>query len=73
MNAGPALSSDAKTLYVVVTTDGPLDTKPSGYLVALDAATLAPKGAVSLRDPATLALAWLSSNSSAVAHRRARR
>ena len=65
MNAGPALSSDAKTLYAVVTTAGPLDAKPSGYLVALDAATLAPKGAVSLRDPATLALAWLSSNSSA--------
>ena len=33
--------------------------------MALDAATLAPKGAVSLRDPATRALAWISSNSSA--------
>ena len=65
MNAGPALSSDAKTLYAVVTTDVPLDARPSGYLVALDAATLAPKGAVSLRDPATQALAWISSNSSA--------
>ena len=65
MNAGPALSSDAKTLYAVVTTDVPLDARPSGYLVALDAATLAPKGAVSLRDPATQALAWISSDSSA--------
>jgi hypothetical protein len=65
MNAGPALSSDAKTLYAVVTLDVPPDTKLSGYLVALDAATLAPKRAVALRDPATLAPAWISGNSSA--------
>jgi hypothetical protein len=65
MNAGPALSPDAKTLYVVVTTDVPLAAHPSGYLVALDAATLATKGRVSLRDPATQALAWISTNSSA--------
>jgi hypothetical protein len=65
MNAGPALSPDAKTLYAVVTTDVPLNVHASGYLVALDAATLAPKGRVLLRDPGTSTPAWLNTNSSA--------
>ena len=65
MNAGPALSPDAKTLYAVVTTDVPLTDHPSGYLVALDSASLAPKGRAPLLDPATQAPAWISTDSSA--------
>jgi hypothetical protein len=65
MNSGPALSPDAKTLYVVVTTDVALNVQASGYLVALDAATLAPKSRVALLDPATSTPAWISTNSSA--------
>jgi hypothetical protein len=48
MNSAPALSSDQKTLYVAVNTNGD---SAKGYLVALDAATLAVKGKVLLIDP----------------------
>jgi hypothetical protein len=65
MNSGPALSPDAKTLYVVVTTDVPLNVQASGYLVALDAVTLAPKSRAALLDPVTSTSAWISTNSSA--------
>lgn len=46
MNSAPALSADQKTLYVAV--NGPTR---KGYLLALDAATLAPKGKALLVDP----------------------
>ncbi len=65
MNAGPALSPDEKTLYIVATSDVPLTVRATGSLIALDAATLAPKSRVVLRDPATSAPAWVNSNSSA--------
>jgi len=65
MNAAPAVSPDGKTLYAVVTTSVPLSARPTGYLVALDAATLVPKARVALRDPVTGASAWISTDSSA--------
>jgi hypothetical protein len=60
MNSAPALSTDQKTLYVAVNND---DGK--GYLLALDAATLAPKAKVLLADPQTKALASVSDDSTA--------
>ena len=65
MNAGPALSPDEKTLYIVATTDVPLNARATGFLVALDATTLAPKSRAMLRDPATSTPAWVNTNSSA--------
>jgi Bacterial Ig-like domain (group 3) len=56
MNAGPALSNDEKTVYVVC--KGPLNGGNNGdgsfyggYLVALDSATLATKSKVFIADP----------------------
>jgi len=65
INAAPAVSPDGRTLYAVVTTSVALSAHPTGYLVALDAATLAPKARVALRDPVTGASAWISTDSTA--------
>ena len=52
-NCAPALSADGSTLYVVFNNVPPVNTRPSGRLVALDATTLALKAQVALTDPAT--------------------
>jgi hypothetical protein len=48
-NCAPALSKDGTVLYVAVRDGGP--TSGTGYLVALNAATLAPLGRATLLDP----------------------
>ena len=60
MNVAPALSPDGRTLYAAVNTStgNPI----TGYLVALDAATLTPRSRVQLRDPVTNALSRVSDN-----------
>jgi hypothetical protein len=58
-NCAPALSSDQRTLYVAVS-DG-----TRGYLVALDAQTLAPVSHIALTDPQTGSPALVSDDSSA--------
>ncbi len=50
MNSAPALSPDLRTLYVAVNTRN-AEFSQSGYLLALDSATLATKGRVLLTDP----------------------
>jgi hypothetical protein len=47
-NCAPALSADGGTLYIAVS-----DPDDAGYLLALNAATLAPRSKVRLKDPAT--------------------
>jgi hypothetical protein len=65
MNSAPALSNDLSTLYVVATSFPAPPEHPWGVLLALDAQTLATRSAVTLRDPATGELAWVSDNGSA--------
>ena len=62
MNSAPALSMDSRTLYVAVS-GGAASGRASGYLLALDSATLATRGKIFLADPATAAPAWLSESS----------
>ena len=64
MNSAPALSADLSTLYVVATNAPPVGVRPWGMLLALDAQTLATRGQIELRDPATGALGWISDNGS---------
>ena len=52
-NAAPALSNDGSTLYVVVNNVPPANVRPSGRLLALNAATLATQAHVALLDPAS--------------------
>ena len=59
-NCAPALSLDGSTLYIVFNTVTPINGRPSGRLVALDATTLAIKSQIALNDPATGAAAWIS-------------
>lgn len=63
-NAGPALSLDEGTLYVVVNDVPPAGTRSQGRLVALDAATLATRASVPLLDPASGAPAWVNDDAS---------
>jgi hypothetical protein len=60
MNCAPALSNDGATLYVVFNSGGPVNSRPVGRLVALDATTLATRAHRPLLDPATGADAWVS-------------
>jgi hypothetical protein len=60
MNSAPALSSDLKTLYVAVNGAPVAGSAQSGYLLALDSATLATKARVTLLDPGTGARARVS-------------
>jgi len=64
MNAAPALSLDQRTLYVAVNT-APTNALQTGYLLALDAATLALKARQALVDPRTGQPARLSDSSTA--------
>ncbi len=64
MNAAPALSLDQRTLYVAVNT-APTNALQTGYLLALDAATLALKAKQALVDPRTGQPARLSDSSTA--------
>ena len=65
MNSAPALSQDLQTLYVVVASNPPAGEHPFGYLLALDAATLAAKSRILLTDPKTGAAGWISDNGTA--------
>lgn len=67
MNCAPALSADGQTVYVAVSTvpNLPGSQRQNGYLLALDAATLALKRKQRLLDPATGQPAWISDNSTA--------
>ena len=51
-NCAPALSPDESMVYVAVNNFNGFTNGAAGYLVALDSATLAPKGAVRLKDVA---------------------
>ena len=62
MNSAPALSMDSRTLYVAVS-GGAASGRASGYLLALDSATLATRSKIFLADPATAAPAWLNESS----------
>jgi hypothetical protein len=64
-NSAPALSNDLSTLYVVATDFPAAPERPWGVLLALDAQTLATRAMVTLRDPATGQLSWVSDNASA--------
>ena len=59
MNCAPAISADGTTVYIAVSNGY------SGYLVGLDASTLAPKYGAYLRDPATRQPATVYDDSSA--------
>jgi len=61
LNCAPALSNDQRTVYVAVSTGAEFGT---GYLVSLNATTLAPIAHVQLLDPRS-GLATVSSDSSA--------
>jgi hypothetical protein len=63
-NSAPALSGDGATLYVAVNT-APGGTNQTGYLLALDAKTLATLGKIHLLDPATGQPAWVNDDSTA--------
>lgn len=63
-NAGPALSLDEGTLYVVVNDVPAAGARARGSLVALDAVTLAARASVPLLDPASGAPAWVSDDAS---------
>ena len=63
LNCAPALSHDENTVYVAVSGGSEFDT--NGYLVSLDAATLAPIAHAQLFDPLSGFRATVSSDSSA--------
>ena len=65
MNSAPALSPDAKTLYVAVNTAQVAGQVQAGYLLALDSTTLALTRGVLLRDPAFGTVARVSDDSTA--------
>ena len=59
MNCAPAISTDQSTIYIAVSNGS------SGYLLGLDAKTLAPRYRARLYDPAQHQSAWVNDNSSA--------
>jgi len=63
LNCAPALSNDEQTVYVAVSGGSEFDT--NGYLVSLDADTLAPIAHAQLFDPLSGSRATVSSDSSA--------
>lgn len=64
MNSAPALSPDSRTLYVAVSGDR-ASGRASGFLLALDSATLATRAKIALTDPVTGAPAWINESSTA--------
>jgi len=54
MNCAPAVSADGKTIYIAVSNTA------AGYLVGLDATTLATKYKVALNDPQSGQSAWIA-------------
>ena len=65
MNSAPALSADAKTLYVAVNAARVAGQTQGGYLVALDSATLAVRNKALLIDPKLATNARVSDDSTA--------
>ena len=65
MNCAPALSPDLATLYFAVNRPVVAGVVQSGYLLAVDAATLAPKAKVALLDPNTGTPARISDDGTA--------
>ncbi|MES2099970.1 MAG: hypothetical protein V4569_09145 [Pseudomonadota bacterium] len=65
MNCAPAVSPDLATLYFAVNQAVVAGTVQAGYLIAVDATTLALKGKVALRDPIDGGPARLSDNGTA--------
>jgi len=65
MNCAPAVSPDLATLYFAVNQASVANTVQAGYLIAVDATTLALKGKVRLRDPIDGGLARISDNGTA--------
>ena len=64
-NCAPALSIDQRTLYIAVSNGDGLSFNANGYLVSIDAGTLAPKTHVFLTDPKSGLPASLPENGSA--------
>ena len=64
MNSAPALSPDLRTVYVAVS-GGAATGRASGFLLALDSATLATRTKIALNDPVTGAPAWINESSTA--------
>ena len=64
-NCAPALSPDGKTVYAAVNTPRVAGVPQTGYLLALDSATLAVKARVPLVDPDSGRLARLTDNGTA--------
>jgi len=60
MNCAPAVSPDGATVYVAVNRPVTSGVVQSGYLLALDSATLGLKARVALTDPASGQGAWVS-------------
>ncbi len=65
LNCTPALSNDHRTLYFAITYGGVGSNTDGGYLVSVDATTLAPINHASLIDPSTSEPAGLYSDGSA--------
>jgi hypothetical protein len=63
-NSAPALSSDERTLYVVVNNLPAAGARAVGRLLALDADTLAARASVALIDPLQNSAAWVNDNAS---------
>ncbi|QDZ08159.1 hypothetical protein FPZ24_12275 [Sphingomonas panacisoli] len=62
MNCAPAISADGATVYIAVNTAG---ATPRGYLLALNATTLATRAKVALNDPSTGTAARISDDGTA--------
>ena len=65
MNCAPAVSLDGATVYVAVNRPVTSGVVQSGYLLALDSATLALQARVALVDPASGQSAWVSDDGTA--------
>ncbi len=65
MNCAPALSNDGQTVYIAVNANPVSGVVQSGYLLALDATTLALRTRQALREPRTGVAARISDSSSA--------
>ena len=63
-NSAPALSLDGRTLYVAVNTAASAGL-PSGYLLALDSATLVTRSKIRLIDPNRQTPAWINDDGTA--------